>query len=622
MFTFVNNTKFTIVNRNHFFKCILFFIFAQNKIMYYSDLTKDLISSFEKRYNILPEEKLFHFSLTKREIKGDITLILFPFAKKYKIDFKELADFFTAILKQKTYIKSVDFINGYLNITFTDNYWFTFIKSIDKPESLITEFDNEQTILIEYASPNTNKPLHLGHIRNVLLGSSLANLLKYKGYNVVRLNLINDRGIHICKSMLAWKKWGNGITPENSGKKGDHLVGDFYVKFENELKKQIDELLKKGLSEEQALREAPLMKEAQQMLRDWENGDPEVLNLWKMMNNWVLEGFQQTFNELGIEFDKVYYESEIYKLGKQIIFDKLKEGIVNKDIDNSIYIDLSDVGLDKKILIRSDGTSVYITQDIANAVIRYDEFKFNRHLYVVANEQIYHFKVLREVLKRFGYFWYNKIEHYSYGMVELPEGKMKSREGKVVDADDLIDQMYETAKIKTEQLGKLNDISEQEKQDIIKKIGLAALKYFILKVDPKKNMLFNPNESIDFEGNTGPFILYTYTRIQSLIRKSGKQKIDFQIDDSIILTEKEKYLILDLYSLPEIIDEAVRMLSPAHLTNYLYRLAKDYNAFYQELPILKAEKTLADFRLYLSAKVADTLRFILKILGIEVINRM
>ncbi len=562
---------------------------------------------------------------TRKDIPGDFSVILFPLAKKLKTSPDNIYNNLAPALDELDFISSHGLIKGFLNINIDKRSWVQFLKDLDR--STVSQFvkqPNPEKILIEFSSPNTNKPQHLGHIRNNLLGDSLSRILKEIGHNVVRLNLINDRGIHICKSMLAWKKWGNGITPEKAGKKGDHLVGDFYVMFEQEYKKQVEELVKQGIPKEQAEKQAPLIQEAQEMLRKWEAGDPEVMEIWRTMNSWVLKGFEQTYKELGIEFDKIYYESETYKLGKKIILQQLEKGIVQQAEDGSVFIDLSDVNLDKKILLRSDGTSVYITQDIGNAVLRYEEYKFDRHYYVVADEQIYHFKVLREVLKRFGYEWWDRLIHFSYGMVELPEGKMKSREGKVVDADDLIEEMYQTAEQMTRELGKLEGLNEEEKSKIIKAIGLAALKFYILNVDPKRKVLFNPKESIDFQGKTGPFVQYSYARIQSIFRKAKESGIEINtdFDNDLSPDAKEIELIKAIYFYPQVIVNAAKDMNPSLIANFVYDLAKEFNSYYHDYPILKAEEPVRSFRLLLASQISGVIKHALSLLGIDAPPRM
>ena len=563
---------------------------------------------------------------TRRDISGDFSVVLFPLSKTLGRSPNEIFDLIKDNIEKLEFVHKVEFLKGFLNIFIKQGSWLDFLLQLR--QATISEFVKRpagEQILIEFSSPNTNKPQHLGHIRNNLLGDSLSRMLSEIGHDVKKLNLINDRGIHICKSMLAWKKWGNGITPEQAGKKGDHLVGDFYVLFEKKYKEQVDELVKQGIDPETAKKEAPLLKEAQEMLQRWEQGDPEVIEIWKTMNSWVLKGFEETYKELGISFDKIYYESDTYLLGKKIIYQQLEKGVAQKDTDGSVYIDLTDEGLDRKILLRSDGTSVYITQDIGNAVLRYDEFKFDKHYYVVADEQIYHFKVLRATLKKFGYPWWDKIIHFSYGMVELPEGKMKSREGKVVDADDLIEEMYHTARTKTEESGKLEGLDVQQKEQIIKQIGLAALKFYILNVDPKRTVLFIPQKSIDFQGKTGPFVQYSYARIQSIFRKAREQGIDVGTTNTPVeveMDEKELALIKDIYFYPQTIVKAAEQMNPSVISNFVYTLAKDFNSYYHDHPILKVQEPIRQFRLLLADNIARVIKHALSLLGIEAPERM
>ncbi len=475
--------------------------------------------------------------------------------------------------------------------------------------------------MIEYSSPNTNKPLHLGHIRNNLLGFSVAELLKADGKKIVKTNIVNDRGIHICKSMLAWQKWGNGATPESTGKKGDKLVGDYYVKFDQEYKKEIAELVASGIEKGKAEKQAPLLLEVQEMLRQWEAKEPKVYELWNKMNHWVYDGFDVTYKALGIDFDKIYYESNTYILGKKFVLEGLEKGILIKKEDGSIWADLTEDGLDQKILLRADGTSVYMTQDIGTAHQRFEEYQFDKHIYVVGNEQNYHFQVLKIVLKKLGYDWADRIEHLSYGMVELPEGKMKSREGTVVDADDLIAEMIDTARETSQDLGKLDDYNQTEKEEVYKTIALGALKYYMLKVDPKKGMMFNPKESIDFNGNTGPFIQYTYARIRSLIRK-WDQDININIDIDK-LSEKEIEILKTLFNFKAMISEAAKAYSPAMVANYVYELAKQFNQFYHDFPIFKENNVqLKEARIALSNFVGISIKNGMKILGIKVPEKM
>ena len=568
------------------------------------------------------------FQITRKEFEGDITMVIFPLLKVIKgnpIDIgTKIGNY---LVENVDEIIRFNVVSGFLNIVVSDNYYLTFFNEIknDKNFGFAEVSPNEKAIMVEYSSPNTNKPLHLGHVRNNLLGYSVAEIIKASGKKVYKTQIINDRGIHICKSMLAWQKFGNGQTPESSGLKGDKLVGNFYVKFDQEYKVQISELIAQGKTEDDAKKLAPIILEAQQMLLDWEAGKPEVIQLWKTMNQWVYNGFAQTYKNLGVDFDSYYYESNTYLLGKEVVQFGLEKGIFEKDADGSVWIDLTPDGLDRKIVLRSDGTAVYMTQDIGTAIQRVKDFQdVGGMVYTVGNEQDYHFKVLFLILKKLGFDWAESLYHLSYGMVELPSGKMKSREGTVVDADDLMEEMTETAgKIATD-LGKLEGYSVEEKANLFKKIGLGALKYYILKVDPKKQILFNPEESVDFAGNTGPFIQYTYARIQSIIRKA-----DFDYQNVILsaseesLHPKEKELLKQIELYPEVIQNAASNHSPALVANYTYELVKEYNSFYQSVSILGEEnRTKKVFRVQLSKKVADTIKSAFKLLGIEVPERM
>lgn len=574
--------------------------------------------ALKELFNIEAGKEL-QIQTTRKEFKGDLSINVFPWVKKINKHPEEIANKIGKyLLENYPEFESFEVIKGFLNISFS-NYYI-----LSKFENIVNNSNKTpQKILIEFSSPNTNKPLHLGHIRNNLLGDSISKILQVAGNEVIKVNLVNDRGIHICKSMLAWKKWGKGITPEQAGKKGDKLVGDYYVLFDKEYKKQINELINKGLTKEEAEKKAPLIVEAQEMLLKWEQGDEATLLLWKQMNEWVLAGFEKTYKKLGITFDKVYYESENYQLGKKYVLEGLEKGIFFKKEDGSIWVDLSDDALDNKLLLRSDGTSVYITQDIGTAILRYNEYHPDKMIYIVGNEQNYHFKVLKLVLKKLGFDWADKIFHLSYGMVELPAGKMKSREGTVVDADDLIDELISQARKISLELGKLHDASLNEFNASTQTIALAALKYFILKVDPEKNMLFNPKESIDFDGNTGPFILYTYTRIKSLLRKAKIAGINFSSFKTTHLGEKEKYLIKLCIESKNIINEAAEKYNPAKVANYIYTLCKEYNQFYQQVPILKEEnEEIRKLRLKISLQVSEILKYQLNILGIDIIERM
>ena len=560
---------------------------------------------------------------TKKEYKGDYTFVAFPLAKQLKKNPKEIAEELgKQLLNNYDFVEDFNVIGGFLNLNLKDNYFTEFIKQNYNQENfgLRQPDPNRKKLMVEYSSPNTNKPLHLGHIRNNLLGYSISKIFEATGKPVIKTQIINDRGIHICKSMLAWQKFGHGETPETSGMKGDKLVGKYYVEFDKHYKKQIEELKKQGLSEEEAKNQAPLILEAREMLRKWEAKDPEVMKLWKMMNEWVLEGFKETYRELGVDFDVEYFESDTYLLGKKIVEEGLQKGVFYKKEDGSVWIDLSDEGLDEKLVLRSDGTSVYITQDLGTAVKRFEDFDIDSLIYVVGNEQDYHFKVLFLILKKLGYEWADRLYHLSYGMVELPHGKMKSREGTVVDADDLMEQMTLTAKKISEELGKLEGFDEQEKQKLYKIIGQAALKYFILKVDPKKGIMFDPVKSIDFNGNTGPFLQYAYVRIKSILRKAGDFTPDFV---SVKLDEKERKLAREIERFPEIIEQAAQMQNPAVIANYIYELVKMYNAFYQSLPILQAEtEKQKQFRLALSQLTGTVIKNGLELMGIQVPERM
>ncbi len=559
---------------------------------------------------------------TRKEFEGQITLVVFPvtrFSKKSpEVTGNEIGTYLKENIQE---ISDFNVIKGFLNLSFSDDYWISLLNTTILPDSFGKYPQNGKKLMVEYSSPNTNKPLHLGHIRNNLLGYSVAEILKAYGYDVVKANLVNDRGIHICKSMLAWQKFGNGETPESAGLKGDHLVGKYYVVFDKEYKKEIDQLKQEGQSEDDAKKNAPLMKEAQVMLQKWEANDAEVINLWKTMNGWVYAGFDKTYKQLGVDFDKFYYESETYLLGKDIIQEGLEKGVFFKKEDNSIWIDLTDEGLDQKLVLRGDGTSVYITQDLGTAQLKYDEFKMDESIYVVGNEQDYHFKVLFAILKKLGKEWANGLYHLSYGMVDLPSGKMKSREGTVVDADDLMAEMIETAKERTEELGKTEGFNEEEKASLYQTIGMGALKYFLLKVDPKKRLLFDPNESVDFQGHTGPFVQYTHARIKSVLRKAEYTGADVKTPASISPYERD--LIQALANYPAIIEASAQEFSPAQLANYAYDLAKLYNKFYHEETILKAEdENVKGFRLQMSASAARIIAESMNMLGIQVPERM
>lgn len=557
---------------------------------------------------------------TRREFTGDFTLVVFPYLKQARRKPEVLADELGSYVQQNlSTISGYNVIKGFLNFQVDDQYWRQFLtETAVAPQFGLVEPDpTAQPIVVEYSSPNTNKPLHLGHIRNNLLGWSVSTLLKAAGKNVKMVNLVNDRGIHICKSMLAWERFSGGETPETSGLKGDHLVGKYYVEFDKHYKEQVNELVANGVDPETASHEAPFIKEAGQMLQRWEQGDPETRALWEKMNQWVYAGFDQTYARLGIHFDKVYYESQTYLLGKQLVQQGLDSGVLFRKPDGSVWCDLTADGLDQKLLLRSDGTSVYITQDLGTALLRQGDFNAQQLIYVVGNEQDYHFKVLKLILSKLGFQWAEKLYHLSYGMVELPNGKMKSREGTVVDADDLIDEMEQQAAQLSNQRGKNDDLTPVEQEHLHHTIALGALKYFILKVDPAKNILFNPAESIDFNGNTGPFIQYTHARIRSIIRKAPQQtgKVDAT---NVSLNEKERLIIKQLHALPATIQNAATAFNPAMIATYAYELAKSYNSFYQDTPILRnVDPTTQQFRIALSVSVANALNNTLSILGIE-----
>ena len=569
----------------------------------------------------IPENQI-NLQDTRTEFEGQITIVVFPvvrFSKKSpEATANDLGEYLVANVPD---ITAFNVIKGFLNLTVADSYWINLFNNELLNPSFGSIKPNGQKVMVEYSSPNTNKPLHLGHVRNNLLGYSVAELLKADGYEVIKVNLVNDRGIHICKSMLAWQKWGNGETPESAFLKGDHLVGKYYVIFDKEYKKEIEGLKAEGQTEEEAKKNAPLIIEAQKMLQDWEAGDAEVIDLWKKMNGWVYDGFAVTYKNLGVDFDKYYYESNTYLLGKGTVDEGLEKGVFFKKPDGSVWIDLTADGLDQKLVLRADGTSVYITQDLGTAQMKHDDFKMDQSLYVVGNEQDYHFKVLFLILEKLGKSWAKGMHHLSYGMVDLPSGKMKSREGTVVDADDLIAEMVTTAKQKTEVLGKVNNFSEEEKEALYSQIGLGALKYFLLKVEPKKRLLFDPSESIDFQGNTGPFIQYTHARIKSLLTK-GAYTATKAPDVAITATELEMIMLLAKY--PSEISSAAKAYSPATLANYLYEVAKMFNKFYHEVPpIVKEENAaLKQHRLNLSAVTAGILKKGMNILGITVPERM
>lgn len=591
-------------------------------------LQEVIINAIESLYGQVVTAGQLSLQKTKKEFEGHYTLVVFPFLKMSKKGPEQTAQEIGEWLKANaSEVSSFNVIKGFLNLTIATTCWIDVLNEVHTAENYgITKADdNSPLVMVEYSSPNTNKPLHLGHIRNNLLGFALSEVLKANGNRVVKTNIVNDRGIHICKSMLAWQKWGNGETPESSGKKGDHLVGDYYVMFDKHYKAELAELQSKGLSKEEAEAQSTLMAEARNMLRLWEAGDLEVVSLWENMNSWVYAGFDETYKRLGVDFDKIYYESQTYLDGKETVLEGLQKNIFYKKDDGSVWADLTADGLDHKLLLRSDGTSVYMTQDIGTAKLRFDDFPINTMVYVVGNEQNYHFQVLSILLDKLGFEFGKGLVHFSYGMVELPEGKMKSREGTVVDADDLVDEMVATAKETSQELGKLDGVSEEEANNIARMVGMGALKYFILKVDPKKNMTFNPKESIDFNGNTGPFIQYTHARIQSILRKAAEQGISIPttLSADISLSVKEEGLVQQVAEYASIVKQAGDEYNPALIANYIYDLVKEYNQFYHDYTILKEENTdLKNFRLILSDNVGRVVKSGMSLLGIEVPDRM
>ncbi len=590
-------------------------------------LTNVVANAVKSLYGIEIQASDIQLQKTRKEFSGDFTVVTFPFVKQARKSPEAVgAELGEYICQHEPLVEQFNVIKGFLNLSISKTYWLEQLAAIEQNDTFgyQTATDNSPLVMVEYSSPNTNKPLHLGHIRNNLLGFSLSEILKANGNRVVKTNIVNDRGIHICKSMLAWKRFGNGATPESSGKKGDHLVGDFYVKFDQEYKKEIAQLVAEGQTEDEAKRNAPLMIEAQDMLRRWEAGDEEVRTLWNEMNTWVYNGFDETYRRLGIDFDKIYYESSTYLEGKSKVDEGLAKGIFYKKEDGSVWADLTQEGLDEKLLLRADGTSVYMTQDIGTAKLRFEDFPIDKMIYVVGNEQNYHFQVLSILLDKLGFAWGKSLVHFSYGMVELPQGKMKSREGTVVDADDLIDEMVNTARETSQELGKLGECSADELNDIATCVGLGALKYFILKVDPRKNMLFDPKESIDFNGNTGPFIQYTHARIKSVLRKAEEQGIAIDCAPSnITISDKEAGLIRLLAQFPEVVRQAGNDYSPSVIANYVYDLVKEYNQFYHDFSILReSDEQLRSFRLLLSKNVAKIVRLGMQLLGIDVPERM
>lgn len=590
-------------------------------------LTEKTAYAVQQLYSAQPEIKLIQLQKTRKEFAGDITLVVFPLLRISKKSPEQTAeDIGNYLVENSGLVTAFNTIKGFLNLSISDSFYLKFLNDayINSDFGFSSTKSKAEKVLVEYSSPNTNKPLHLGHIRNILLGYSLSQILKANGQDVVKTNIVNDRGIHICKSMLAWQKWGNGEEP-SSTKKGDKLVGDYYVRFDAEYKKQINDLVSKGLKKEEAEKEAPLIKEAQDMLRKWENNDKEVRALWKKMNQWVYDGFDVTYKRLGVDFDKIYYESDTYTVGRDTVLSGLEKGIFYRREDNSVWADLSSEKLDEKLLLRKDGTSVYMTQDIGTAQLRQNDYEFDKMVYVVGNEQNYHFKVLSVILDKLGFSWAKMLYHMSYGMVELPEGKMKSREGTVVDADDLMDEMISTAHEMANELGKLEGLTEEEKKENYRIIGMGALKYFILKVDPTKNMTFDPRESIDFNGNTGPFIQYTYARIRSVLRKAENLKISINpnIPGHLEISQKEKGLLKSIYEFPSIVNDAAENYSPALIANYIYDLVKEYNQFYHDHTIVvenNPEQT--NSRLVLSEMVGQVILRGMNLLGIEMPERM
>jgi len=601
-----------------------------------SEIIAAVVQAVKECYGQDVPTTMVQLQKTKAEFEGNLTLVVFPFLKLSKLKpedtAQQLGDY---LAKHCKVVQSFNVVKGFLNLTIAPAAWISLLNRIDSEPRFGEKAVNEQSplVMVEYSSPNTNKPLHLGHVRNNLLGWSLAQIMEANGNRVVKTNIVNDRGIHICKSMLAWKKWGNGATPESTGKKGDHLIGDYYVAFDQHYRAELAELTAKfkaeGMtdeeSEKRAKEESPLMKEAHDMLVRWEQGDEEVRALWKKMNDWVYQGFDETYKAMGVGFDKIYYESETYLEGKAKVEEGLAKGLFFRKPDGSVWADLSNEGLDQKLLLRADGTSVYMTQDIGTADLRFKDYPIDKMIYVVGNEQNYHFQVLSILLDRLGFKWGKELVHFSYGMVELPNGKMKSREGTVVDADDLMEEMVSAARRTSEELGKFADMTENERNEIARIVGMGALKYFILKVDARKNMLFNPEESIDFNGNTGPFIQYTYARIRSIMRKAEAEGIVLPsvLPDTLPLNEKEVQLIQKLNSFEAVVEQAGKDYSPSGIANYCYELTKDFNQFYHDYSILNAESAEAKtLRLALAKNVAKTIKNGMQLLGIEVPERM
>ena len=590
-------------------------------------VSQAVVQAVQSLYNVEVSIDSVQLQKTKKEFEGDLTVVIFPYVKAARKSPEDTAREIGQFLHDnQALIANFNVIKGFLNLSISQDFWVEQLNEMANQANYgsVQPAADAPLMMIEYSSPNTNKPLHLGHIRNNLLGFSISRIQAANGWNVVKTNIVNDRGIHICKSMLAWQLFGNGETPASSGLKGDHLVGKYYVVFDKEYRKEIKELMSQGQTEDEAKKNAPLMQAAQKMLLGWEQGDAEIRRLWETMNGWVYAGFDETYKKLGVDFDKIYYESQTYLVGKQKVEEGLEKGICYRREDGSVWIDLTADGLDEKLLLRADGTSVYMTQDVGTAKLRYDDFPIKKMVYVVGNEQNYHFQVLSLLLDKLGFEWGKELVHFSYGMVELPEGKMKSREGTVVDADDLVDEMVQTATETSQELGKLDGCTPEEANAIATMVGLGALKYFILKVDPKKNMTFNPKESIDFNGNTGPFIQYTHARIKSVLRKAEEQGISLvPVDKTLPLSEKEAYLIQLLADYPSVVKQAGDEFSPAIIANYTYDLVKEYNQFYHDFSILREENAaLRNFRLVLSATIAKVIQNGMYLLGIDVPERM
>lgn len=590
-------------------------------------IQQSALAFVKEQYGADLSENQLQLQKTKREFEGDITLVVFSLLRFSKKSPEATAEDLGIALKEElTYVADYNVVKGFLNLCIDSSYWLQQLVAVAQDEEFGQKkaTENSPLVMIEYSSPNTNKPLHLGHIRNNLLGYSLSKIFEANGYKVVKTNIVNDRGIHICKSMYAWQRWGNGVTPESTGQKGDKLVGDYYVKFDQEYKRELATLVAEGMSNEEAEDASVIMKDVREMLRKWEAKDTAVRKLWEMMNAWVYDGFDVTYKRLGVDFDKIYYESDTYLVGRDQVLKGLEKGIFFKKDDGSVWADLTREGLDEKILLRADGTSVYMTQDIGTAQLRFQDYNIDKMIYVVGNEQNYHFKVLSILLDKLGFDWGKELQHFSYGMVELPEGKMKSREGTVVDADDLMESMVETARKMSAELGKLEDYTKEEAEQVYETIALGALKYFMLKVDPRKNMTFNPKESIDFNGNTGPFVQYTYARIQSLLRKAEEENIMLTTDfQNIKPQERELHLIQQLLDFKSVVQSACSESSPALIANYVYALAKEFNQFYHEIPIFKEEDTEnIKFRLLLCQQVGKVIKTAMGLLGTGVPERM